>query len=165
MKYLPIYVNIKDKQILVIGAGRVAEQKLNILLQFTSNITVLAESISESVSVLGIKIIKSSYAPEVLSGTALIYACTNDRALNKQIKKDAGKLNIPVNVVDDPELCDFITPAVYTDDNFSIAVSTFGNSPSGAAHIRNMIKNSFSTEELNKLIEEKKAARKKPDSK
>jgi len=159
MNYLPVYLNITNKKILIIGGGKVAAFKLERLLQFTENVTVLAKEVVVDIRSSVIKVIQSEYASDVLDGFALIYSCTNNRELNRRIENDAEKLKIPVNVVDDPNLCDFISPAVYTDKNFSIAVSTFGTAPSGAAKVRDMIKKALPPDQLNRIVEEEKKKR------
>jgi siroheme synthase-like protein len=159
MNYLPIYLNITGKSILVIGGGKTALQKVKMLQQFTSDITVTAKEICGEITARGVQTNLSEFTSDILQGFALVYACTDNKELNRQIKNDAEKLGILVNVVDDPWLCDFITPAVYTDKNFSIAVSTSGVAPSGAAEIRDRIRNSLPAEELNEIVERKRNQR------
>ncbi|MBF0433199.1 MAG: bifunctional precorrin-2 dehydrogenase/sirohydrochlorin ferrochelatase [Fibrobacteria bacterium] len=151
-KYLPVYLDVTDYNILLIGGGEVASQKVKSLIQFTHNLTVLAPTINEFIKDQGVNLITEAYTKEQLSGFHLIYACTNNRILNQEIKQDAEQLHLLVNVVDDPELCDFITPAVYTDENFCIAVSTFGKAPGTAAKIRNRIKTLLPVEELTEMV-------------
>jgi siroheme synthase-like protein len=161
MKYLPIYLNITDKKILIVGGGKVAAFKVEKLLQFTREITVVARDVCREIREAGIEVIQSEYSSAILHGFTLAYACTDDRELNKRIKKDAEELKIPVNVVDDPDQCDFISPAVYTDRNFTVAVSTHGTAPSGAAAVRDLIKRELPPEKLNRIVEQKRKERSK----
>ncbi|MFC1585230.1 bifunctional precorrin-2 dehydrogenase/sirohydrochlorin ferrochelatase [Fibrobacterota bacterium] len=159
MNYLPLYLNITGKKILIIGGGKVAAFKLEKLLPFTDNITVWAVEVSETILSKNVEVIKAEYTPESLADYALIYACTNKRELNHRIKKDAESLNIPVNVVDNPSLCDFISPAVYAGEHFTIAVSTSGTAPAGAARIRDMITQALPADTLEQIVEEEKGKR------
>jgi precorrin-2 dehydrogenase/sirohydrochlorin ferrochelatase len=119
----------------------------------------VAKEISPEISALEVETARQAYSPDVLEGASLVYACTNDRKLNATVKQDANQRGIMVNVVDDPELCDFITPAVYTGDKFAIAVSTFGSAPSGAAKIRNMIREKLQPEQVNVIVEKEMTKR------
>jgi siroheme synthase-like protein len=161
MPFLPIFMDVSRCRVLVIGGGTVAEQKLNYLLKFTKKISVLSRAFNDGVLSLGVECIRADYASQHLQGAGLVYACTNNRATNKKIKLDAEKLKIPVNVVDDPALCDFITPAVHASHNFCVAVSTFGKSPSGAVKIRNKIRDYLPAPDLDALVAELAARRKK----
>src|ERR1035437_2419046 len=115
-KYLPVSLDITDSNILIIGGGKIAEQKLATLSMFTNKITILALEISSSIQLTYFKQIVKEYQPHDLNQYSIVYACTNNRMLNAQIKSDAAKRSLLVNVVDDPELCDFISPAIFKQD-------------------------------------------------
>lgn len=118
---------------MVIGGGAVARQKLEGLLRFTREVTVIAPEISAEVREMGPRLVEKAYAPGMLEDFALVYACTNDRSVNRRVRDDARALGIPVCVADDPELCDFISPAVFTKGPMTVAVS------SGGADVRRAI--------------------------
>ena len=141
-KFLPISLDITDKKILVIGGGRIALQKIRILQQFTSLITVLAPEITGDLEDMReITCIKEQYAPEFLDGYFLVYACTNNHDLNRQIFEDAKKRRILVNVVDNPELSDFVSPAIALfPDGMTIAVGSNGKNPGKSIEWRNKLK-------------------------
>ncbi len=124
--FLPLNLRIDNKEILVIGGGKVGAQKVRLLKRFAANITVLSIQVSQELILEKVRWIKKGYEKNDLNGYFIIYACTNNRALNMQIKKDAEKLNCLVNVVDDPELCDFISPAIYKENEMTVAVSSNG---------------------------------------
>jgi len=110
-------INITDKKILLIGGGKVAVHKLSTLLKFTCDITILAPDIIEQIgndSRLTLRI--KHYEKEDLLNFHIVYACTNDKTVNATIKKDANYLGLLINVADDPELCDFVSPAIFKDD-------------------------------------------------
>ena len=141
--YLPIFLNISGKGILIVGGGRVAEQKLNTLSQFTKNITVVAPELSAAIKRKKIHWVEKKYTKQDLDGHFLVYACTNDRKANQQIQRDAKKQGVLINVADDPELCDFISPAVYKKGAITVAVSSGGKNTKLAIAWRDQIKESF----------------------
>lgn len=125
----------------MIGGGKVAAHKLSTLLKFTTNVTILAPVINDEIindKRLNVNI--KSYERNDLSNFNIVYACTNDRKVNAVIKKDANDLGLLVNVADDPELCDFISPAIYKDNNITVAVGSNARDVKKAINIRNRIK-------------------------
>ena len=138
--YLPVWLDISNKHILIIGGGRIAARKLSALSMFTDKITILAIEICEDIRQTGFKQITKEYHFHDLHHYSIVYACTSNRTVNAQIKSDAVKLGILVNVVDDPGLCDFITPAVFKKDYLTIAVSSNGINVKKAIEWRNKIK-------------------------
>jgi len=139
-KYLPIFLDISSKSILIIGGGNIGFQKLKMLLQFTNNITILSKEVCDEIKKIDVKVILKDYESKDLSGFDIVYACTNNENLNRQIKNDAKKIGLITNVVDNSDLCDFITPAIYKHDNITIAVSSGGTDTSKAVAIRDKIK-------------------------
>jgi len=142
-KYLPVTLDISYKDILIIGGGRIATQKLSTLSMFTDKITILAIEICEDIQQTGFKQITKEYQPNDLNQYSIVYACTNNRTLNAYIKSDATKRGLLVNVVDDPELCDFISPAVFKKEYLTVAVSSSGLNVKKAIEWRNKIKQLF----------------------
>jgi siroheme synthase-like protein len=82
------------------------------------------------------ELIKSGYSKNYIAGAVLVIAATSDEQLNKQIYKDCQELEILCNVVDAPELCDFITPAVVKRGDLQVAIGTEGHCPAYAGHLR-----------------------------
>ncbi len=124
--FLPVCVNITYKAILIVGGGRVAAQKLKTLLKYTRNVTVCAPDICPEIQTSGIRCLRQKYSPELLDNCDLLYACTNNKNLNRQIAADARKRGILVNTADDPLYCDFISPAIFKQGEMSVAVSSNG---------------------------------------
>lgn len=139
-KYLPIFIALDDKKILVVGGGQVAWQKIRTLAKFSRTIIVLAPIISRAIAKLKIRLIRAAYCAKYLEGIDLVFACTNDRKLNARIKADANKKKILVNVIDDPSLCDFIMPAIYKKAEMTVAVSSNGQNVRKSVCWRNKIK-------------------------
>lgn len=146
MRFLPISVNISDKRIVVVGGGRIAVHKIQLLARFTRNITVVAPEISEEIIVGGYTCRQKLYEKTDLTGAFLVYACTNLSDLNRRIKTDAESLNILANVVDDPALCDFVSPAIYQHEHLTVAVGSDGREVRRAIALRDTIKNYLENE-------------------
>jgi len=147
--FLPVLINITDKKILMIGGGKVAAHKLSTLLKFAGNITILApEIIHEIMNDNRLDFMIKSYEKNDLLNFHIVYACTNNRKVNAVIKKDANDLGLLVNVADDPELCDFISPAIYKDDNITVAVGSNAQDVKKAIRIRNRIELILENDEI-----------------
>lgn len=140
MRFLPIHINIEEKEILIVGGGNVAEQKLKTLLQFTDRITVIAENISESIYSSGVSCIRKTFEPQDLEGFDIIYAATNQKEINELIYIKARDLGSLVNVVDNPGMGDFISPAVLIHSGNTISVGSDGESPKNSVELRERIK-------------------------
>lgn len=140
MDFLPVSLNVKGKRIIIIGAGKVALHKLKTIKKFNACITVIAPEIMPAIKKLGVALKKESYQKSLLKGAFLVYACTNDRALNKRIREDALAKGILVNVADDRRLCEFISPAVCKHRNLIISVSSQGRDPAACVALRDKIK-------------------------
>ncbi|MCP4050940.1 MAG: bifunctional precorrin-2 dehydrogenase/sirohydrochlorin ferrochelatase [bacterium] len=143
MKFLPIGLNIEDKKIMIVGGGNTALQKIKQLRNFTSSISVVALKVSPEIKHTGIPFIEKAYSCSDLEGTDLIYACTNNKDLNRQIRSDAAKRHVLINVVDDIELSDFISPAVYKKANMTVSVSSDGKNVLKSIKWRDKIKKIF----------------------
>ena len=141
--FLPISIKITGKKILVIGGGWIASHKISFLEQFTQNISVVDLDDCDELIAKGYSFNKKPYEISDLEGAFLVYACTNIRKLNQQIKLDADSLGILTNVVDDPGLCDFVSPAIYKRNHITIAVGSNGQEVRRAIAIRNKIRESL----------------------
>ncbi len=146
MNFMPICLNVENSRIVVVGGGRIAEQKLKTLLQYTRNIVVCALEISPAIRALGIEFLQKAYAQEILDGASIVYACTNDKSLNRKIASDAKGRHLLACAVDDPESCDFISPAIYRRDHMSVAVSSNAKDVRRSIRWRNHIAEVFSHE-------------------
>ncbi len=130
MDYLPIFFNLKNKLCLVVGGGSVATRKAGTLLDAGAKVRVVAPKIEAKLAALpNVESIVARFDAQHLDGATLVIAATNDRSVNKQVSELAQARNIPVNVVDDPELCSFISPAILDRSPMMIAFSSGGASP------------------------------------
>jgi precorrin-2 dehydrogenase / sirohydrochlorin ferrochelatase len=140
LKFLPVFLSLNDKKILIVGGGRVALHKISSIQLFTDDITFLALDFSPQINETSYRKIIKPYEKNDLSGYHIIYACTNNKSVNKRIKEDSESMGLLVNVADDPSLCDFISPAVYQKDFITVAVSSNARDVKKAIEIRDKIK-------------------------
>lgn len=124
MRFLPVTLNITNKEILIVGGGKVAFHKIKLILPFTQNIRIVARSVIQDVKNLGLPYTEKQYEANDLKNSYIVYACTDIKELNEQIYNDAHAKGILVNVVDNPPLCDFVSPAVYKRDHMTVAVGS-----------------------------------------
>lgn len=130
MDYLPAFHNVRGKLCLVVGGGEVGTRKAGVLLEAGARVRVVAPEIAaELTQHPGVEPIVARFAPPHLDGALLVIAATNDRAVNRQVSELSQARNIPVNVVDDPELCSFIMPAILDRSPLMVAFSSGGGSP------------------------------------
>ena len=139
MAYFPFYMDISDKKCLVVGGGKIASRKVEVLIQFDIEIKVIATSICDEINKLNnnkLTICKRNFMDEDIRNADFIIAATNNNELNTHISDICKKNNILVNVVDVKEECNFIFPAIIKREELVIAISTGGNSPAMAAKIK-----------------------------
>lgn len=140
MKYYPVFLNIADKRCTVVGGGEVAARKVSRLLDCGAQVVVISPKLIPELIILkaesSIEHIEADYNVQYIQGSTLIVGATDDEKTNALISSDARSLGIPVNIVDDPEKCDFILPSVVERGDLTIAVSTAGNSPALSRYLR-----------------------------
>ncbi|MFI3187188.1 MAG: siroheme synthase CysG [Methylococcaceae bacterium] len=133
MDYFPVFLKLKDQACLVVGAGEIATRKIELLARAGANITVIASEISPSVLSLQathhLTLLQKPFSAEDVVEFRLVVSATNDEETNRLVAKTAGEKNIPVNVVDNPELCSFIFPAIIDRSPIIAAVSSGGAAP------------------------------------
>lgn len=133
MKYFPVFLDASKLSTMVIGGGEVASRKIELLLKSTTDITVMSSTVCSGVERLinlhKLTWLKQNYQPGHLANINLVIAATDNMAVNKAIYQEATPLNILTNVVDQPELCTYITPAIIDRSPMIIALSSSGSSP------------------------------------
>ncbi len=130
MDYLPVFHKIRDKRCLVVGGGEVGTRKAGVLLEAGAQVRVVAPEISEELRAQsGVEIVQTVFAPEHLEDVVLVIAATDNREVNRYVSDLAQARGLPVNVVDDPELCSFIMPAIMDRSPLMVAFSSGGASP------------------------------------
>ncbi len=129
--YMPMMYNITNKKILIVGGGKIALQKVNVLLDFDCQITLIAPDIHEQIKIQKdkIKVINRTYQTNDLNGADIVICATNDKAANYVIYQEAKAKNLLVNVVDYPDLCDFIFSCYIKKGDLTITINSSGSSP------------------------------------
>lgn len=140
MEYLPIFMNLKHSDCLVVGGGGIAARKVALLIKAGADVTVVSPGLAPELVRLKQEQAyahhERGFEDEDVEARTLIIAATDDRQLNEHISTMAADRNIPVNVVDNTELCSFIMPSIIDRSPVQIAVSTGGASPVLARMIR-----------------------------
>jgi precorrin-2 dehydrogenase/sirohydrochlorin ferrochelatase len=137
--YYMACIDLTGRAVLVVGAGRVALEKIEGLLAAGAEITVVAPQVLPDVEALGLTLVRRGYRTADLGGKFLVVAATATTSVNRRVFRDAESRALLCNVVDVPELCSFILPAVHRHEPIAVAVSTGGASPALAQHLRDQI--------------------------
>jgi len=137
--FLPISIDISEGKILIIGGGQSALKKIKILQRSGAQLEVIAEDIIDEVYETGVACFKKSYEKSDLKGYQMLYSCTNNEILDRQIASDGKEAGVLVNIHDNPTLCQFVSPAIYRDGNISVAVSSNAENVYEAIRLRNQI--------------------------
>ena len=132
-------VDLEGRSVLVVGGGRVAYEKVSGLLDCGAVVTVVAPEIAPEVAALAVELVRRRYRRSDLAGRYLVVAATADTKVNRRVFADAEARALLCNVVDVPELCSFILPALLREDPITVAVSTGGASPALAQRLRDEI--------------------------
>jgi precorrin-2 dehydrogenase / sirohydrochlorin ferrochelatase len=150
MGYIPIFLDVTGRECVVVGGGEVAERKVEALLNAGAHVTVVSPRLSQSLESIAarglVTHIARDYERGDIRGCVLVYAASDDPKLHRELVAEARALGIPINVVDVPELCTFISPAVVERGDLQIAISTGGASPAFAARLRRALEAQFGTE-------------------
>jgi len=149
MKYYPIFMDIKDKNCLVVGGGNVGMRKAATLEKCRANVTVVSRIFSkehDSIETTAIIFKKKEYEKKDIKGMFFVFAATADAELNQEIKNDAAKMDILCNIADSPDRSDFILPSIVDRGDLTIAISTSGSSPAMAKKIKEDLEHCFGFE-------------------
>jgi siroheme synthase-like protein len=140
MGYYPIFVDLKDRPVLVVGGGNVAEGKVQGLLTDDADVTLvspqLTAALADLVASSRLRHVSREYEAADLDGHAMCFVATDDGAINAQVAADCRERGLWVNAADDPANCDFILPAVVRSGKVVVAASTGGSSPAMARRLR-----------------------------
>ncbi|CAV18567.1 bifunctional precorrin-2 dehydrogenase/sirohydrochlorin ferrochelatase [Vibrio atlanticus] len=141
MRYFPMFLDVENKPILVVGGGEVACRKVDSLLRAGANVTLVSPKVAPYLKELAdedkLRWVQNFYSSQLISKNYLqVWATTDNPNLNHQVHNDAKKMGILVNVVDDLPYCDFITPSMINRGRIQIAISSGGASPVLVRNIR-----------------------------
>ena len=156
--YYPIYIDIEDRSVLIVGGGTVCARKAETMMRYGARVTIVSPEITDEIAawehagVLAVQ--RKMYAESDLEGASMVIASTDDQCVNARVARDCRRRRIPVNVVDVTHLCEFIVPAIIEKGSIQIAVSTGGKSPAIARTIREDLQKAIGPEytEVNDLL-------------
>lgn len=140
MRHFPAFLDLTDRRCVVIGGGAAAWRKASLLLRTGAKITIVATTISENLAVAAktgrLVHVSCDFRPKLLDDSALVIAATGEDVDDRAVADAARRRNIPVNVVDRPDLSTFIIPAVVDRAPVLVAVSSGGDAPVLARNLR-----------------------------
>lgn len=143
MDFFPIFLDIKNRTSLIIGGGEVAARKVSLLLKAQGKIRVISPALCPELQKAFdqglIEYQPRAYQSSDLDDAYLVIAATDNSNINRQVSEEACARHLPVNVVDQPELCSFITPSIIDRSPVVAAISTGGASPVLARLIRSRL--------------------------
>lgn len=144
--YFPMFVDISEKEILIIGAGKIALRRVKTLLEFEARITLIApeaEKELENLSAEGyVKWIRKLYQKSDITErerTFLVLAATDHAEINEEIVRLCRELKICVNVADKKEMCDFFFPSIVKTEEVVIGINSGGANPGATKRTREKI--------------------------
>lgn len=150
MALYPIFLKLEGRKVLIVGGGKVAEEKIYAVLRSANDVTVVAPELSprirEWVEAGRLHHVAGEYRSGMAREFFLVIACTDSEAVNRKIYAEAQEAGVLCNAVDDPAYCDFYAPAVVRRGDFQIAISTGGNSPALAQRVRKDLEENFGPE-------------------
>jgi precorrin-2 dehydrogenase/sirohydrochlorin ferrochelatase len=163
MAYFPAFLKLDNKKILIVGGGYIAHEKLEHLLDFTQDISVIALDLSDDMA-KGIEnnnlnFQKRAYERGDIAEFAVVIVAVDDIPLQAEIFAESKEYNCLCNSVDSVEYCDFIFPSYIKKDDLTIAVSTSGASPAMAKHLRMYLQNLI-PDSIGEFLKEMKDLRK-----
>ena len=142
-RYFPMFVDLSDKNIVVVGGGKIATRRVKTLLKFTRNVTAIAPKVTEELRDLGmagyVSLITRPVKRSDLHTAYMVIAATNDWKLNDEIYRVCKEEGIYVNVADDREKCDFYFPGIYMKDELVVGVTASGLDHRKARRVREVI--------------------------
>ena len=138
----PIFLKVSELEVLIVGGGNVALEKLTFLLKSSPNakVTIIAKNFIPEIIALAkkytVKIVVKPYENSFLKDKHIVIASTDNLEVNLQVHADCKERNILVNVADNPPYCDFYMGGIVTKGNVKLAISTNGKSPTMAKRLR-----------------------------
>jgi precorrin-2 dehydrogenase/sirohydrochlorin ferrochelatase len=149
-RFYPVLVDLQGKKALVVGGGKVAQRKIETLLEHGATVQVVAKELTASLEELRragrIEFLGEEFSETFVDGVFVVFAATDDSSLNRRVSRTAQQRSLLVNAVDQPADCNFIVPSVLSRGDLVIAVSTSGKSPAFARKVRVELEQSFGEE-------------------
>ena len=146
-RYFPMFIDLSDKKIVVVGGGNIATRRVRTLLQFTRNITAIAPKCTMELQELGktgyVHLITRPVKRSDFDMAYMVIAATNDRKLNDEIHRICRQEGVYVNVASDREQCDFYFPGIYMEEGLVVGITASGLDHKKARRIREEIQNAL----------------------
>ena len=139
-------LDLAGRSCLVVGGGLVGLEKARGLVDCDAQVTVVAPEVEPELRDLPVELLERRFESRDLDGRFLVVAATSDPSLNRRVYEEAEERRLLCNVVDAPEICNFILPAVHRVDPIAIAVTTSGASPALAQRIRGELAERYGSE-------------------
>jgi len=162
MSYFPAFLQLEGKKILLVGGGAIAAEKLEKLLDFSKEITIVAREVGEEVQHLAkdhcLTLLPRPYREREARLYDIVVVATDTVELHRQIFEETRSGRVLVNSVDDTRYCDFIFPSYVKQGDLTVAFSTSGASPAFAKHIRRWFEESL-PEGVDTFLDQMKALR------
>ena len=150
MRYYPIYLDIRDRNCLVVGGGSVGSRKVETLLDCGAKVTVVSIDAGETLKKLSdrgvIQMKERAFQSADLDNMFLVIGATDNEALNFEIYAAARRRGVLCNIADRPEACNFVLPSIVNRGDLIIAISTSGKSPAFAKKLRKQLETQFGNE-------------------
>ena len=156
--YYPIYLDIEERSVLIIGGGEVCARKAETMLKYGGRVTIVSPEFTDEIERWAadgkMTLRRKLYEESDLDGAAIVIASTDDPCVNARIARDCRRRKLPVNVVDVTHLCEFIVPAIIESGSIQIAISTGGKSPALARTLKEDLKRAIGDEyaEVNDVL-------------
>lgn len=161
MAYFPMFIELQNAPVLVVGGGKVALRKVKKLLPYGANITVVAPKMEKELEEISevAKIHREFDSSDLLSCPTMVIAATDQKEVNEQIAYRCKEQNIPVNVADDVENCSFLFPSLVKKGKLSAGICTGGSSPTAAIYCKERLQEALpdSLDEILDWLEEKRS--------
>lgn len=162
MALFPMFVDLKDQDVLVIGAGEVALRKIEQLVKFSSVITVIAPVVHPEIRLLvsgyPITLMEREYTLRDCQNRFFVIGALDDYAEQEKIYQTCMRAKIPVNCVDSPTLCSFIFPALIVEGDLCVGINTAGRAPAVSSALRQYL-SKLIPQRIGELIDEVHAIR------
>ncbi len=156
MPYFPVFLDLRDKLVVVVGAGKVATRKVESLLPFSPRIKVVADRVSEDIRGWAnegkVELVERKLRLSDLKGAFMVIVAVDDLKLQKKVYGYCKKHKILCNAVDSPEFCTFLFPALVLRGDLVVGVSTSGKAPAVSRFVRERLEE-FLPKELKDVVE------------
>ncbi len=162
MAYFPVFLDLRNRKVLVVGGGKVATRKVKNLLPFTQNITIVSPKVTKELKELiddyGLRWLRRRFRTLDLRNAGLVIVAVDDLKLQRRVFRLCEKRGILCNAVDSPEFCNFIFPSIIKRGDLILALSTSGKVPALSRALRERLEE-FIPENVEEILKELESLR------